>query len=614
MKKYKNYLIAVIFFCSQFAMAMGNGSSLQNKSVSSKDCPEGTEYKIRNKGVRGCYPKDSAEIDPGCDESFFENLEAKQSCLLDINSTACLSLGILGGAAVGGYAGKMLESVINKQTPEVQKKFLAAINEIRTSRSIETKVLDLWQKSRDKAFDEHSKGKFKTEDGWYAAQPKRTSIPDEIQELKKIKELKEIEVQMRKNETALLNSDLPSEIKNSLKNFLKTTYSISDTEMVGKIAKIFPEEGNILRKLYETRSALNNEMSRLNPSYMNGRVYSDNSFRYRELDASIGDINEKIESLTKLNPKFRLVDMLMQNGYPGTFPRIKNRQIFNTAKDSVYIEKHKVKIATEKNGRNGAVAGAALTALALAGSELFGQADIRNCQKDYGFSNSEIEYLGNNHILSVAKAKKTDGWGCENLVLLDPQNLFGDMKEKFGGIPKGICKMVKQQSQNLDKLTGEFNVNPAVSCDKISDTNLSVYKDADASPTFTNNSGKDIFEYRSGSFVYKTPFNEGINYPDFRFIKAFDENGREVRNESLRMQGFYNQLHPANIPDARPDLKDLTSSCSDNSHNANLFCNMKQAAVRARVGRSISSSICSYSDAIVPPSDQVKVKSAGAVK
>ena len=169
MKKYLkhalNYLMTFTFLYSQIVFASGYGPSLQNKSASAKDCPEGTEYKIKNKGVWGCYPKDAAEMDPSCDENFFETFNSKQSCLLNSDSYACTLLAVgssVGAGAASGFAAKMFESVVNKQAPAVQKKFFEAIKEIRTERAMAVKTWDRLGQNRDKRVAEMTNGKYKT--------------------------------------------------------------------------------------------------------------------------------------------------------------------------------------------------------------------------------------------------------------------------------------------------------------------------------------------------------------------------------------------------------------------------------------------------------------------
>ena len=79
-------------------------------------------------------------------------------------------------------------------------------------------------------------------------------------------------------------------------------------------------------------------------------------------------------------------------------------------------------------------------------------------------------------------------------------------------------------------------------------------------------------------------------------IKAFDKNVVENRNETLRLQKFYMQLHPADdVYDKRPDIQDLETACNPDTNNWPIGCGMISAAVKARVGNSIMSIACDQS-------------------
>lgn len=504
---------------------------------------------ILNKGLAVEIPT-PPEIDPSCDQSLVESLQSKQSCFLGLESpTACLAVAAFGGAAAGGYAAHILEKSISKQaSPEVQKKFLAAIAELKMEKANTNKAYALQRQSRDKAFEEHSKGAYKTEEQWRASQKSYTKVPADIQQL------------INKNTEAALKSDISSEVKDSLKRLISNDPSFTTRRVQEKIASIFPEEGKALQKLYARQEAIGAKYMNIE----NGLSYDQRVEKLSKLMSEANEVNAEIDRLTKTNARFKLVNQLMKLGYQSTLGGYKDfrSKIFLSARQAIDAEGEALKGKSKSSGKAGAgaVAGTALVSGFMIGNLLSGQVNIRTCRDTFGFSDSEIDFLGNDHFFTVAKAMKVGGFKCENLAILDSDHLYEDLSASFGGVPKGICKLIKQQNKNLDKLLGDFATNPSVTCDGMTDTNLKLYKDAEQSPIFLGNAGKDILEYRSGDYTYKAPLDSS-EYPDFRFIRAFDQEGKEVKNESLKMQSFYNNLHPAGTLSKRVDLEDLTSPC-----------------------------------------------------
>jgi hypothetical protein len=86
--------------------------------------------------------------------------------------------------------------------------------------------------------------------------------------------------------------------------------------------------------------------------------------------------------------------------------------------------------------------------------------------------------------------------------------------------------------------------------------------------------------------------NQATSYPEYRHLKAFDFDGKENQRESLRMQEFYNKLHPPSVTVSRVDLEDFSIDCDIKKSNASTFCRLRTAAARARVTSQVQQNFC----------------------
>ncbi|MBS1970751.1 MAG: hypothetical protein JSU04_10605 [Bdellovibrionales bacterium] len=205
-----------------------------------------------------------------------------------------------------------------------------------------------------------------------------------------------------------------------------------------------------------------------------------------------------------------------------------------------------------------------------------GQFDIRACQKTLGLSDEEIKFLSNDQWLAPAKAAR-QGYDCDSLVLENPQKTIEEAMRKYGSVPPGLCNIIRLGDEKLDNLIGEQSIAPVISCDNYKDTNVQVSSDK-------------VFQYNDGSRVYKAPYSEELLYPDFRFVKIYDQSGNEDKKASLEMQGQYSRIHPANVPNPRPDTDDLATVCRTGDRG--FSCPLVRGAVRARIAKTVSNLAC----------------------
>jgi hypothetical protein len=229
-----------------------------------------------------------------------------------------------------------------------------------------------------------------------------------------------------------------------------------------------------------------------------------------------------------------------------------------------------------KNAKLGA-AGVGLGTMVSLGLYTRGQIDIRACQKTLGLSDEDIKFLGNDRWLAPAKAARR-GTGCDSIVLEDPKGTIEEAINKYGSVPPGICNMIKVHDEKLDALVGDQTVAPVTSCDSYKDTNVQVSSDK-------------VYQYTDGDWVYKAPYQEDLLYPDFRFVKVYDKDGKEKKVMSQEMQEKYNRIHPPSVTNPRPDIDDLSTVCR--SGDRGFSCPLVRGAVRARIAKTMSNFACS---------------------
>ncbi len=559
MKTKNTYAIFLTFtFLFSHAFSMGHGSG----SNAPKAVPE------------------VVETDASCDEAFFENFQSKKNCLSFSDNFSCAALAMGAVAGVGGaaaYSSKTYEVLIKKQSPDVQKKFIEAIKYNRIEKAMNLKASQIFEDIKDKKVKEISKGKFQN----FKEFEKARIFGPNSEYQAALKLFNEINIATDSEFKSLTLSEKNSDLRNAM-NSIDEPYSqkmrSQRARVTSKIGLLFPEEYKKLKPFYDQFEPLQKKMRDL--SIAEPINYSE----VESVNERTKQLFENIKSLAKNNPKVGLVNSLMREALMSP-SKDWTKGVFKLARE---LSAKETSIRANKSAIKTGIAGTAFSTIAMAIDGLMGQADIRACKSAFQLSESEIDYLGNGSILTAAKAAKSDSWSCESMALIDPSGAYQDMTNKFGGVPKGICRLAKQQESRLDNLTGEFASNPNASCTAFSDINLTLNKEID--------SGKDQFQFKSDGKIYSAPFSFDMDYPELKYMKVLDESGKEDRNESLKIQRFYNEIHPANKPDPRPDINDLASSCAENSSNGKLFCHIKQAAVRARIAKSISRSVCAFSN------------------
>tara|TARA_B110001454_G_C12722566_1_gene435430 strand:+ start:3395 stop:5170 length:1776 start_codon:yes stop_codon:yes gene_type:complete len=548
--------------------------------MSAKDCATWEELVTQSDGARRCQTKAHADIDPTCTEDLFDAVAAKQGCLLNLEgNNSCLALlsvsPIFAGVA-GKYAGKAFAALVNKQPVAIQKKFNAAIEVINFEVSQKAKTREIWNDQRNEAVFEATKGKYKTMAGLNRA----IRDADKRGDRNAYYELRELSVKsvqlLHKRVSKIIDSMPDSDLKLSLRSIQQSGSGAVAERIEKKLQQIFPNEYRTARSLLEARQkAISGAVEATGKP--NGREHVE---RYNQ---EIDMYNERLFQLGMKNPRTALFLAFLKHGYSMTDPSSDViRPLTEFVENKISEEKDARRVRTNRYQTRGVIAGGAFDVGVILAALVINKHEVKSCQSLFGFSQTELDFLGGSGSFSIQKAQKST-WKCESLGLSDPQAAYAQMEAHFGGVPKGICKMMKQQNQRMDQLLGDIDSYKPESCENT----------------------KDLAHIQSGPYAYKIPMDDVLNYPRLKMAKAYSDNGYDQK-QSLKMQSFYLNIHrPGDVFDVRPDLVDLASECLPNSHNGNTFCEMREAFVKLRVDRSLCKDMLALAEEPVATPDRV---------
>lgn len=583
----RNWLISILMFVSVVSHASAPGGLKSTANATS--CPEGYVWKLSRSW--GCYPKDKNDVDPSCDAKLSRSVTLKQTCYQDENATACIMAGTVAGAAAGGFLQKYSGTLLKSQPASFQSKLNQIIVELDKAEVLHKAAYDkLYSIRRNKVIE--SLGVDSKTHRFYGLERFRDESYVDTATKKKYDQ----GIQNGNDEfSELIKAETDPEMKEAMKGVLKGTDLSKIKSNSMPWGKLFPKEYKELKKFidvdYEMAERYDRLMENSAPSNkMSKEERRDYKEKLESITKAVKENNTAMESYIKSRPNSsRLNSFNDIRSYSTEALRTSYRSSIDAKAERIELQNKKdANLSAKRAGVTatvaGGIAGTVISVAAVTADAQAAKRDISDCQKYFGFSKEEVEFLG-------SKAKKY-GSGCDSLGFISAQESTAQLEEAFGGVPKGICKMLKQQNQNMDKQMDSKNPNENINmgCGSMSGTSYKVYADDAVSPVVAGNRNKDIFEYQNGEFIYKMPFTVNENYPDISRAVVFNKDGKENKNETIALKDSYAQIH-GSVVSQRRDLVDAFYDCGKNS---SAYCRLDNKVLqKVRVARSMKEFVCS---------------------
>lgn len=507
-----------------------------------------------------------SKLNSKCDHHLGEQLELKKDCLERTYEGACFNLAAMieyGSITAGAGAGLALAAFLKTKPTEFQKNYENAVKVMRNYRD----TLSLVQKEYLNALDEKLKVLSKG-----AVNSRENLLPTP------------------KNEALLNKAEIEVSAEFKLKYKNDPLKSDALTAMTGdsgansayywqiQLSKIFPEQDKKLGSLYEQKKSIWSEYS--NKTISHQEFLAKNhalDLNYKKILSDAGSDQKILLRLynsmyTHINPSASVLSEQQALSEAAKFKAKQNRN-FN--------------IKPKRYAAAGAVLGGLAETIA---TEHLSGLDITRCTALYGFTDKDLLYLNS----FFTRAKNTTDYDCKNLSLNDPKKTFSYFYEKEGKIPASICKLADAMNKRYDGFLLQDVVIKKADCTSVETSDFSLNLDYSKNPVFEGNSGYPIISIQQGNFTVKMPTRFGLR--GFRFVKYFDQNGKEVLNKSLAIQDFYNKVSHSPTYGSSTRVQDLAGLIEkDNSHNGNTFRRLAKALNKSYVFIDAGSIICPHS-------------------
>ncbi len=597
------------------------------------------------------------KLDSSCDEKLVSDLSKRENCLLHADPKSCQYLSLQAVITPAIASGKIdrvrarellgpIESnyVIEKfeafndylqkakqaidqmhfETGEIQKN-LVKQGFVPGSDDFELERMNQLVKKA-----QQSTGHIRDYYSWYNTDPTEPlPLPDELyirtmtSELKTSGELEPEFEEFLKKRTAINREISTLKVDEKMANARYTNAARKQTKIfMSREKRIapYPEDVAAYQKIYELKVAWGRSKVLLEQAQAKYKSFDDafKSFLEKLSPSKQKLITFQNEVLQEFSSK--ALDHFDQKLTDNKILKAQTKARFGLANDKIdelnqrqkNIEKYKAKFSRMAASRSAAVD------IALAVSPFLQSFDVKECSKELGLNKLEQDYLHTGSFLYQARASKVDGLfdTCNNFLLNDPVKAFYELNAKFGGVPSGICKLMKKSANQFKSQAESLLQQTEVTCNLALGINYKLEKkDNKYHFVFSNSDHTEIrlpiqqlslhtlSEINQLKLKGSVPQDE-LNmmakktapYPRFNEIEILNKktvNGNTVwQKDQNAIQLFlsdYQKIHPANITETRPDLADLSINCelvlkdtSKYKSSVSTFCKMKNAILQAR--------------------------------
>ncbi len=552
---------------------------------------------------------DTVAIDDSCNTYFQDQYLNSHNCVLEAQSMDCFMLGgstalgagIIGadagakiGSKIGNHAANAYKSIIMQQPSQTQQKINKAFEIFHKEKALQEKAFNELRTMQDQFVREKTNGKYYS----LNSLERSAHIKGQTSENLLVK-LNNIETAFEAKWRERIAKETDSEYKQKLqsldsygqKTFNPELLSLSQKQ---KLMELFPNEFKQLKPFYDKIHDYEIEKQKLlsskNPAAVSDKILEITNLQLTERFILDNYLNNPNNGMT------RLVHEFVQRGKSSvekiSFADMSARAESIVGKEKMQNAEREIQRKTKRFTATGAQIGgviggtASVVAIDILAQDQ-GQIDLRSCQTRFQMSSEEIDFLANGKLFSPAQVIKSNGLAgsCESMILTDPQATIQQSLARFGGIPKGLCNLMKKETQQLNDLVGNTKPPEQVSCQKIQSPDYKVIIDNERSSLSVQD---EDHSYDISTLDYAG------NYIDMRSLKVTDtkrkEEDRRLKNE---IQTGYSFLHTKEFA-TRPDLADSSLNCSQSQAHEGLrkFCRIRPKIFAARIAMQMQKSVC----------------------
>jgi len=520
-------------------------------------------------------------VDHSCDKSFIDHYLTQRSCFLEGNSSQCQKWGFLQtaltgtalGTAAGALAGKVYFENLKKYKPTLHDKIKALSDDM----SIQMKAKMAGDKLRAESFQKAIQGMI---------DPRILQSSDlRITSLESVQELKAA-VQRQINRSQI-------DKKPALEKYWQSVAT-----RIESWSKGIETNHNKLIQMEKNPDIRNFALQSRMVAHSNFQVRFQNKLS-ETFPVSTAKVAGLFKTTTRPPPNLTAEEQIVLELYDNRHQMGKSLEILekgniSTEEARIAAEK-KQKIVRQGTTRAGTVSGAVVGLGGMATALLknaLDKNDLKSCKDSLKLSDRELAFLGGEtYLFSAAKAnvKLSDRFStdlCENIQITTPEESLPEIHEKFGGLPEGLCKIVKNEMAAMNSLLPEEPVVNELTCENFDTPNVKL--------TGRGLEGKMI--YPTGNSTLEIPFDPVLRWPSFNETRVLNPGGQKNTSKTLDFQQRHQRIVSfTEAPDVRFDLQELSScqsNCKTGETRTGLDCGLCKAALQARVVSSIQTPFC----------------------
>lgn len=521
------------------------------------------------------------KLDDSCnDPKIFAEYQSKRGCILGGDHNACAGLLFLGGVSAGSALAFAKKTFTKVAEPQLIKK----VESVRDIVAKESETLREFNRVRSEIREKSMKmvdNRFEPDNATSEALMKKA--------IEANPNLKPYNIQY--TDIKRVDGVLTPEQQQGMLYY---------DQVNKKISEVFKDEFSKLKPLYD-------QLER----FTRGNHFDE-----------MKKVRADIENLTKNNLNLKMANSVYEE-IRYLRPFAYNDPVYNTYKamkgvnedlvrtkgsgsmeEIAKSEPVKVETKTTEMMSNQKAAGVALAGvmtLASFGVRFTGNKDVQSCKKELGLIDAEVSFLNKSDkedpLLSPSRAGKT-GQGCNTMAIDDPMETYNAAMKKFGGIPSGICKIIKKDSERLDRLVdnvSKFDVN----CDK---------GFSSAKVKLENN----ILSYTTTiGDTLVAPYDQDYNYPSLKLAKIQDQSGKKLKGKTDEfVLKYVNAQGGSSSTGPQHSASDLINTCDQHGL---ITCDLAMSIADARIANSIMSMACPSSSTHVGGSEKEKKSQAEGV-
>lgn len=364
------------------------------------------------------------KVDESCDQNFVSAYYAKKNCLLQNDQEQCVRASVLNkfvvaGTGLGAFGEKIFDSYLNRNL-KVKDNFLKVVDQTHRVITAKGQAAQKYFALQKEIANKITNNQFNSVDEIFDKMEQSGNRDKLLRLAHDIEKAASLEMEK------LIEQESDIYKKTALRELMGLpTDNFFTKEGMKVISEAFPKEYKVL-----------------NPVYLNDEIKSE----YKNI-ANPSESLKLVDTLLKSNLAFQSFLPERKSVFEQAKKAISRENIVNGAKTVGRVA---------RGAGEGFLVSAALSTTGSYVKQGYLNHYLNLCKGRLGLSESETKYLSEYHL-----------FGDQNIVYSGPESLnldcykigfniseaaIADTGEKFGGIPSGICKMMKKESDSIDKL------------------------------------------------------------------------------------------------------------------------------------------------------------------